>query len=127
MWSPSGWSNDRCVSAAPFRSCRAGAPLGRPLGGPMNVAILQVHMHIPDAQSLKDKRRIVRGLLDRVRSQFQVAAAEVDDQDVWQSAVLGFACVSGESKHAREVMSKVLDWIRACPAGSVVEHELETL
>jgi uncharacterized protein len=89
--------------------------------------MLQVHLHVPDAQSLKDKRRIVKGLLARVRSQFEVAAAEVDDQDVWQSAVLGFACVSNDARHAANVMSKVLDWIRDCPAGRVVEHELETL
>ena len=54
----------------------------------------------PTPQSLKDKRRIVRGLIDRVRERFQVAAAEVDDQDVWQTAVVGFACVSNDARHA---------------------------
>lgn len=93
----------------------------------MHVGLLQVHCHVPDATSLKDKRRIVRGLLDRVRAQFEVAAAEVDDQDLWQSAVVGFACVSNEARHAVAVMTKVLAWVRACPAVSVVEHELETL
>ena len=93
----------------------------------MNVGILQVHLHVPDARSLKDKRRIVRMLLDRARSQFHVAAAEVDDQDTWQSAVLGFAYVSGDARHATEVVTKVLDWIRACPATSLVEHQIETV
>ena len=89
--------------------------------------MLQVHLHVPDATSLKDKRRIVRGLLDRVRAKFEVAAAEIEDQDVWQSAVLGFSYVSSDARHAAQVMSKVLDWIRDCPAARVVEHELETL
>ena len=93
----------------------------------MHVGILQVHLHVPDARSLKDKRRIVRGLLDRAKARFDVAAAEVEDQDVWQSAVVGFACVSNEARHAAEKMSKLLDWIRESPAASVVEHELETL
>lgn len=93
----------------------------------MHVGILQVVLHVPDAQSLKDKRRIVRGLLDRARARFEVAAAEVDDQDVWQSAVVGFACVSNDVQHAAQRMSKLLEWIRESPAARVVEHELETL
>lgn len=92
----------------------------------MHVGILQVHLHVPDSQSLKDKRRIIRGLLDRVRTRFEVAAAEVEDQDVWQSSVVGFACVSNDARHAATVMEKVLAWIRDCPAARVLEHELET-
>jgi len=93
----------------------------------VHVGILQVVLHVPDARSLKDKRRIVRGLLDRARARFEVAAAEVDDLDVWQSAVVGFSCVSNEARHAAQRMSKLLDWIRETPAAQVVEHEIETL
>jgi uncharacterized protein YlxP (DUF503 family) len=93
----------------------------------MHVGVLQVHVHVPDAQSLKDKRRIVRGLLDRIRAKFEVAAAEVEDQDVWQSAVLGFSCVSSSNRHAESVMNAVLSYVRESPAARVVEHELETL
>ena len=93
----------------------------------MNVGLLQVVLQIPDAQSLKDKRRIVRGLIDRIRAKFEVAAGEVDDQDAWQSAVLGFATVSNDARHAATVMDKVLAYLRESPAARVVEHELETL
>ena len=93
----------------------------------MNVALLQVVLQIPDANSLKDKRRVVRGLIDRIRNEFPVAAAEIEDQDVWRSAVLGFASVSNSAKHAASVMQKVLEYLRASPACRVVEHELETL
>jgi uncharacterized protein YlxP (DUF503 family) len=93
----------------------------------MNVALLQVVLQIPDANSLKDKRRIVRGLLDRIRNEHPVAAAEIEDQDVWRSAVVGFAAVSNSAKHAASVLSSVLEYIRRSPACRVVEHELETL
>jgi uncharacterized protein YlxP (DUF503 family) len=93
----------------------------------MNVGLLQVVLQIPDAQSLKDKRRIVRGLLDRIRARFEVAAGEVEDQDAWQSTVLGFATVSNDARHAATVMDKVLAYLRESPAARVVEHELETL
>ena len=93
----------------------------------MHVGLLQVLLHVPDSQSLKDKRRIVRGLLDRIRNEFQVAAAEIEDQDLRQRALVGFAAVSNSTRHAEQVMNKVLDYIRATPAASIVEHELETL
>ena len=93
----------------------------------MNVGLLQVVLQIPDAQSLKDKRRIVRGLLDRIKARFEVAAAEVDDQDSWQSSVVGFATVSNDARHAASVMDRVLAYVRESPAARVVEHELETL
>ncbi len=93
----------------------------------MHVGVLQVVIHVPDSQSLKDKRRIVRGLLDRIRQKFEVAAAEVDDQDTWQACTLGFSCVSGSVRHAEQVMASVLEYVRQSPAARVVEHELETL
>jgi uncharacterized protein YlxP (DUF503 family) len=92
----------------------------------MHVGILQVLLHVPDSQSLKDKRRIVRGLLDRIRAKFEVAASEIEDQDLRQRAVVGFAAVSNSTRHAEEVMSKVLAYIRESPAANVIEHELET-
>jgi len=93
----------------------------------VHVGILQVVLQIPDAHSLKDKRRVVRGLLDRVRARFPVAAAEVDDQDEWQSAVVGFSSVSNEAKHAEEVLASVLDHVRATPGALIVEHQLESV
>ena len=93
----------------------------------MHVGILQVVLQIPDAHSLKDKRRVVRGLLDRVRARFPVAAAEVDDLDEWHSAVVGFSSVSNEASHAESVLASVLEHVRATPGALVVEHELESI
>ena len=76
----------------------------------MNVALLQVVVQIPDARSLKDKRRIVQGLLDRLRNEYPIAAAEIEDQDVWQSAVLGFAAwLSGEGALAWCAVERCLE------------------
>jgi len=93
----------------------------------MHVALLQVRLHIPEASSLKEKRQVVKSILDRARHRFQVAASETDEQDVHRIAVLGFAAVSGSESHAREIMSKLLDALLTHPAARVIEHELETL
>ena len=93
----------------------------------MHVAALEVRLHVPEANSLKDKRQVIRSILDRMRNHFQVAAAEVEEQDEHRTAVLGFACVSGSPHHAREVVAKVLDALRAHPVARVISHTLDEL
>ena len=93
----------------------------------VHVGLLQVRLHLPDAQSLKDKRQVVKSILDRARQRFQVAAAETGEQDVHRIAELGFAAVSGSAHHAQEIVSKILDALRVHPAARVLEHEMETL
>jgi len=75
----------------------------------MPVGLLTLELHIPDAQSLKDKRQVLRSLKDQLRRQFNVAVAELDHQDVWQRSVVGVVTLSNEEKHVNEVLQKVLD------------------
>jgi hypothetical protein len=82
----------------------------------MIVGVLRVELSLPGSHSLKDKRRLLRSLLDRLHNEFNVSAAEVDHQDNWRQAEVGVSCVSGESAHANAVLSRVLD---------VVERETE--
>jgi uncharacterized protein YlxP (DUF503 family) len=74
----------------------------------MVIGSLTVTIHVPESQSLKEKRQVVRSVVSRLRQTFNVAVAEVGDQDVWQLATLGIACVSGEARHADEMCQKVL-------------------
>ena len=73
----------------------------------MFVLALEVEAHLPDARSLKDKRQVLRSVLDTARSRFSVAAAEVDHQDKWQRTALGFAVVSASAGHATDVIDDV--------------------
>lgn len=75
------------------------------------VAVCTVHLALPGIRSLKDKRRIIKSVLERARRQFQVAAAEVDRQDSHRQAVLAFACVSSEGRHADSVLQSVVNWL----------------
>jgi uncharacterized protein YlxP (DUF503 family) len=93
----------------------------------MHVGILHVSLHVPEARSLKDKRQVVRSILDRTRVRFGVAAAEVEDQDLHRKAVLGFSSVSGKAHHAEEIVRKVLEALRSHPAARVIEYDLEVL
>ena len=91
----------------------------------MHVGMLRVELHVPQANSLKEKRQVVKSILDRSRSRFAVAAAEVEDQELHRKAVLGFASVSGDMSHAKERVRKVLEAIRTHPAAQLIDYELE--
>ncbi len=77
----------------------------------MIVGVCRVTLHLPGAHSLKDKRHVVKSVIARVHNQFNVAAAEVEDQEHWQRAVLGVAAVSNDSQHVNEVLSNVVNFI----------------
>lgn len=82
----------------------------------MIVGVLRVELSLPGSSSLKDKRRLLQSLLDRLHNDFNVAAAEIDHQDHWRHAVVAVSCVSNESSHANSILSRVL---------AVVERESE--
>ncbi|MCC7382597.1 MAG: DUF503 domain-containing protein [Deltaproteobacteria bacterium] len=83
----------------------------------MIVGCLEVTLLIPGAQSLKDKRSVVRRCLDRVRNRFQVAAAEVGDNDLHGRARIGISAVANDSRFVNSVLDKVLDHIESDLAG----------
>lgn len=91
----------------------------------MVVGILSVTIDIPGADSLKDKRQVLKSLLEHLRQKFGVSAAEVAENDSWRRAVLGVACVSNDVKSANRVLDKAADYVESNPAVSVVSIELE--
>ena len=92
----------------------------------MVVATALLKLHLPQSQSLKDKRRVVKSILTRLQNEFHVSAAEVEDQDLHQLATLGLAYVSNDSRHANSVVSKAIDFVEAGPWDSwLSSYELE--
>ncbi len=90
-----------------------------------HVAVGTVELHLPAVSSLKGKRQVLKGLKERVRARFEVAVAEVDHHDAWQRATLALACISHDSRHANEVVSKALDFIEANVDGNVIDISVE--
>ncbi|HEY6441852.1 MAG TPA: DUF503 domain-containing protein [Candidatus Acidoferrales bacterium] len=73
----------------------------------MPVGLLTLEIHISDAQSLKDKRQVLRGLKDRLRAHFNVAVSELDHQEVWQRSRVGVVTISGDGKHLEESVQAI--------------------
>lgn len=91
------------------------------------VAVGTIELHLPEVHSLKEKRHILKGIKERVRSRFNVSIAEVDHQDTWQRAALAVACVSDDSRHANEVVSKTINYIESIADGRVIDVSVEIL
>jgi uncharacterized protein len=79
----------------------------------MFVAVALLELHIEFAQSLKDKRMVVKSLRDRLRSRFEVSAAEVGLQDVHQRARLAISFVTGDRKTAESLLTRMQDFIES--------------
>jgi uncharacterized protein YlxP (DUF503 family) len=93
----------------------------------MHIAALHVDLEISDGQTLKDKRQVIRSLLDRVRSRFNVSAAEVGNNDSVRYATLAAVGVANERGFLNEVMEKVADLIEREPRVVILSQELEFL
>jgi len=77
----------------------------------VNVGVCTIVIRLPENSSLKGKRSVVKSIITQVKNKFEVSAAEVDNQDVWQIATIGVSCISNDSQHTNEVLSKVADFV----------------
>ena len=92
----------------------------------MNTGVCKVRLHLPESQSLKEKRRVIKPIIARLRNLYNVSVAEVDDQDLWQIATFGISCVSNHSNHVDEILEKTIRFISDnFPNVEIVDHEIE--
>jgi uncharacterized protein YlxP (DUF503 family) len=77
--------------------------------------------------SLKEKRMIVKSIVDKVKHKFNVSIAEVENQDYHQTITIGLACVSNDSKHANSVVQEVVSYIEDNTEASVEYIDIEIL
>lgn len=91
----------------------------------MIVGSLKVRLLIREARSLKDKRQVVRSILDRLRNDFHVAAAEVGALDEYRIAELGFALVGREAKPIRDTLQRIAEALRFHPVAEFVDAEFD--
>jgi uncharacterized protein YlxP (DUF503 family) len=93
----------------------------------MTVGVLQMELGIPDAMSLKDKRRVIKSLKDRIASGRNVSVAEVGALDEHRRSILGMAMVSNDSRYVESALSKLVDFVRAVPSVALLDYQVELL
>jgi uncharacterized protein len=91
----------------------------------VHVAVVQLELHIPTSRSLKEKRAVLRPIVEGIRHRFQISVAEVGYQDKWQRALVGMAVVSDSYGHAVEVVDNVERWVWSKPEVEVTRFDTE--
>lgn len=91
----------------------------------MKIAALTLKLYAPWVHSLKEKRMIVKSLLAKLRNKFQVSAAEINDQDVHQSIIIGIAAIVPHNAQADSIMEEIVRFVEETTEAEIVEEERE--
>ncbi len=91
----------------------------------MIVGVLEVELLLFGASSLKEKRKVLRSLKDRLRHRFNVSMAEIDGQDLWQRATFAFAVVGSDGGVVARQLQEILDFLDQDTRVEVSAHRLE--
>ncbi len=93
----------------------------------MTVGILQLELSIGDAMSLKDKRRVILSLKDRIAHAHNVSIAEVGHLDEHRRSIIGIAMVANDRGYVEGGLSKLVDFVRTVPNVDLVDYQIEML
>jgi uncharacterized protein len=93
----------------------------------MVVGTLKIEFRIQDNHSLKDKRKILRSMVDRVKHKFNASVAEVGSNDNWQRIELGVTTVGNDRRHIDSSLSNILEFIESMYLAEIVHVETEVI
>lgn len=93
----------------------------------MTIGVLHMDFLITGAQSLKDKRRVVKSLKDQLQSRFNCAVAETAHQELWQRARITVCVVSNESRHANSQLTEIGRFAEQRAKALLINHEIEMI
>jgi uncharacterized protein YlxP (DUF503 family) len=94
----------------------------------MSIGILTLHLHLTGCKSLKEKRSRIKPILARLHREFNVSAAEVDLQDIWQDTVLSCALISNDSNHTHRALQSVAAFVENnWPDLPIIDQRIELL
>ena len=93
----------------------------------IHLAVLLLELHIPDAQSLKQKRQVVNQVRDKLRSKFNVSVAELDFLDKWQRSIVGITMIANEYAHVDRTLKKAEELVESINSLTIIDRRLEYL
>lgn len=93
----------------------------------MIIGACSLKLRIFEADSLKEKRHVLKSIIGRIQSRFNVSIAEIDLNNSWQTTVIGFTCVSNDRNHANQILSNVIKFIDEDIRVEILEENLEIL
>lgn len=91
----------------------------------MIIGIMSIQVSVFDAMTLKDKRRVIKGLKDRIRNKYNVSIAEVGHNDSIRTAILGVALVANKSRFVNSALDEIVNFVRSIPQLTLVDYNIE--
>ena len=91
----------------------------------MHIGVCKIRLRIPDSQSLKAKRRVIKSLIAKLKNRFNIAIAEVEALDAHQFAVLAAVSVSNDRAHLNKLISHVVNFIETNVDADLIDYETE--
>ena len=80
-----------------------------------------------ESYSLKEKRHTIKSIIGRLKSRFNISISEVGLHDSWQTSLIGFACVTNDTGHANEIISKIIKFIDQDTRVEILDYYIEIL
>jgi uncharacterized protein len=93
----------------------------------MVIGILEMILYLPESHSLKEKRQVIKSIKDKVRNRFNVAIAEVDDQDLWQKARLGICSLGNDRRQVNGQLDQVTNYVERLHLAVDIDTHLELM
>jgi uncharacterized protein YlxP (DUF503 family) len=94
----------------------------------MVIGVCTLELSIPTANSLKDKRSVVKSVAARLRNEFNIAVAEVDMLDSWRTATIAVVTVSSDKDYAHGLLTRVALWVERHRLDcELVDYEIELI
>ncbi len=93
----------------------------------MTVGVALVVFRLHDIHSLKDKRRIVKSLVEKSRSRFNVSVAEVSDQDLYQQASIAIAVIGNDGRVLNSLLDRIIDFMDSLGLAELISREMELI
>jgi uncharacterized protein YlxP (DUF503 family) len=93
----------------------------------MIIGSCRVKLMLYESNSLKDKRQVIKSIMERLKSRFNISIAEVDLNDSWKTSIIGFACVTNDTNHANQILSNVIKFMEGDNRVEIIEEEIEIL
>jgi uncharacterized protein YlxP (DUF503 family) len=93
----------------------------------MIIGVIQAQLLIREARSLKDKRRVIKSLKDRLANRFNISIAEVGANEAYQQAIIGVAMVSNDHQHVAGALNQVVEFMKNDPRAELTEYQIEFL
>jgi len=93
----------------------------------MTIGLLTAELFLPSSHSLKEKRQVVRSLVQRLQNRFNVAVAQTDEHDLWARATLAIVTISSDAGHVSRVLNRVMEHIETHNGARVLSFNVELL